>query len=281
MVPLIKRAFQFEITKPDDEINLANAALLFAQYVTQQDEADFETYLNRLDYLAEDVRLLVDGQQDELEILETFNDYIFGELGLRGDDVEYYNPENSFLNKVLDSGSGIPITLSVIYLELGWRLGLSMWGISLPRHFIVGYGRANSPAYVDVFNQGQLLDEDDCLTIAQIPFNHRPAYGQKLLRPVDKKSILYRMLLNLKHIYVQRKDWQAAYNAVDLMLLLRPNQIDDLRDRGLIAFRLSRLHDSIFDLERYLFLTPKKKSYETKHLRRQIDDMEQKLLHLN
>ena len=200
-------------------------------------------------------------------------------MNFSGNSKDYYHPNNSFLNKVLDSRTGIPITLSVIYLEMGWRLGLPLWGVGIPRHFIVGYGSPGNPIYIDVFNQGRILSEDDCLAISNTPSAERFTFRKKFLKPATKKAILFRMMLNLKQIYINREDWEAAYKVVELMLIIRPNDITGLRDRGLLAYRLDRLHDAIFDIKRYLFL--ESSSFDASWLEQRLEIMEEKLMRLN
>ena len=272
----VKAAFRRELAKDDAEINLAYAALLFTEYLTGP--IDVSLYLSRLDAMAEALLpalLLAETDQDRIE---TLNRYLFGELHFTGNTNNYYHPDNSFLNKVLELRTGIPITLSLVYLEIGWRLGLPIWGIGLPGHFIVGYGPPDAPLYLDLFNGGLLLSEADCLALARVPLSNRLSFKEHFLKPASKKAILYRMLLNLKQIYLKAEQWEEAYRLVDLMFIAA-HQTTDLRDRGLIAYRLDRRQAAIFDLQRYLFLLPH--APDSAWLKKRVETMEEELLRLN
>ena len=273
----IKAAFATELTKNDPNINLARAALLMAGYLGQTSEV--VSYLNRLDAMAQTAQLAVESADTDLEIIKSLNRYLFNELNFYGNSADYYHPNNSFLNKVLDTKTGIPISLSVVYMEVGWRLGLPLWGIGMPGHFIVGYGTSTNPIYIDVFDEGRILSEDDCLNICKIPSANRVDFRAQYLKPAARKDILFRMLLNLKQIYVRRENWESAYNVSDLMLLVRPDEITEIRDRGLMAYRLNRLHDAIFDINRYLFLAPD--SIDANWLEQRLEKMDEALIRLN
>ncbi len=272
-----KALFAAEVAKEEPEIDLAYGALLFAAYLG----GNFEParYLQLLDKIVQPIQAAVLAAETDLETIQILNQHLFQELGFTGNSQDYYHPDNSFLNKVLERWTGIPISLSVLYLEVGWRLGLPVWGIGMPRHFLVGYGPPDKPIYIDVFNRGQLLSEDDCLAIARVPLMQVTAFRKRFLRPAAKKNILYRMLLNLKQVYMQSENWSAAYDTVDLLLVIEPNQLNELRDRGLVAYRLGRLQTAIFDLNRYLYLSsnPADKEWLTKR----VELMEEELLRLN
>jgi regulator of sirC expression with transglutaminase-like and TPR domain len=273
----VKKNFMREVNKRNDELNLAYAALLMAEYLTTA--IDTSLYLALLDEIAEQVQAQLKPTPPDLEVVRILNHHLFKALKFSGNIKRYYHPTNSFLNKVLDMRTGIPISLSVIYLEIGWRLGLPVWGINLPGHFMVGYGPESDPIYIDVFGQGRILSEDDCIGLAQGRLTNRQQIKSQYLKPTPKKSILYRMLLNLKQIYVSAENWENAYKVIDLMLAIYPGQANDLRDRGLIAYRLDRLREATMDLERYLFLKPH--SPDAAWLKQHLEMMEEKLIRLN
>ncbi len=273
----IKAAFSRELAKSEEQLNLAYAALLLAEYLS--DPIDTAYYLSLLDDMAETVQPTILNAETELAVVEALNQYLFGRLQFRGNSDNYYHVYNSFLNKVLELHTGLPITLSVVYLEVGWRLGLPVWGVGLPGHFIVAYGPPDQPIYIDVFNQGLRLSEADCLALARLPMSNLEAFQSQFLKPVSKKAILYRMLLNLKQIYLRAENWEAAYRVVDLMLLVAPTQTTELRDRGLIAYRLNRRQAAILDLQRYLFLIPH--APDSDWLKKRVEAMEEELLRLN
>jgi len=273
----VKAAFRRALAKNDAEINLAYAALLFAEYLSGP--VDVSLYLSRLDAMAEMLQPALLSSKTDRDRIETLNQYLFGELNFTGNANNYYHAHNSLLPKVLELRTGIPITLGLVYLEIGWRLGLPVWGIGLPGHFIVGCGTPDDPLYIDVFNGGLFLSETDCLALARVPLSNRLTFKERFLRPASRKAILYRMMLNLKQIYLKAEQWEEAYRLVELMLIVAPHQTADLRDRGLIAYRLDRRQASIFDLQRYLFLRPH--APDSEWLKKRVETMEEELLRLN
>jgi regulator of sirC expression with transglutaminase-like and TPR domain len=272
-----KKHFIAEISKAEAQLDLARAALLFSQHLTQT--PDLSGYMAGLDTMAEAAHPLVEAAQTATAKIEALNHYFFDKLNFRGNASDYYNPNNSFLDRVIELKLGIPISLSVLYLEIGRRLALPLWGVGMPGHFIVGGGSLRQPFYIDVFNQGQPLSEEDCLTLCNITNTQRAGFKKQFLRPATKKEILARMLLNLKHIYVNREDWSTAHATVDLLLAVRPDQANEFKDRGLLAYRLDRLQEALFDLKRYLFLTPH--SPDKEWLEERLMLMEEKLSQLN
>ncbi|MCB0211024.1 MAG: tetratricopeptide repeat protein [Anaerolineae bacterium] len=265
------------LRKDEGLIDLAATALLIAEHLTHP--FNKQLYLNRLDKMAAALRPRVAAADSQEEIIDALNTFLFGQIRLSGNADDYYNPNNSFLNRVLDTRKGIPILLSVIYLEIGHRLHLPLWGVSLPGHFITAYGAENAPIFIDVFNRGRILTEDDCLEIARIPADSRATFRKQYLRPVSKKHILYRMLLNLKHIYLDQHNWANALKTMNLLMILRPKETGNLRDRGLIYHRLGRYHAAITDLQRYLFLNPN--IVDAKDIKERLELIETELARLN
>ncbi len=273
-----KASFAKEVAKDEAELNLARAALLLAGHITQTGESP-TYYLTLLNDMAEAVRPAVLPAATALAAVTALNHYLFTELGFHGNTENYYDPDNSFLNQVLDSRTGIPISLSLVYLEIGWRLGLPMQGVGLPGHFIVSYTLPAATLYIDPFHGGRILSEDDCMVLSSAPITNLAFFRQNYLRPVAKKAILFRMLLNLKQIYLHQEAWEAAYRTIDLMLNVRPDQSDEFRDRGLVALRLHRWHEAAFDIRRYLFLTPNPP--DLVELKQHLDMIEEQLSRLN
>lgn len=265
------------LAKDEGLIDLAGTALLIAEYLTHP--FDKQLYLNRLDKMAAAIRSQLTPAQSATDIIDTLNFYLFGQVNYAGNTNDYYNPNNSFLNRVMDGRTGIPLTLSIIYLEIGWRLRLPLWGIGLPGHFIVGYGAEADPIYIDVFHRGQRITEEDCLALSNIPAQRHDTFKRQFLRPVSKKAMLYRLLLNLKHIYLDQQKWPDALKTIDLMMILRPQEIGNLRDRGLIYYRLNRLSEAVTDLQRYIFLAPENRDIDA--IKDHLKKIETALLRLN
>jgi regulator of sirC expression with transglutaminase-like and TPR domain len=182
---------------------------------------------------------------------------LFEELGFRGNTEDYYDPRNSFLNDVLDRQLGIPISLSVVYLAVAAQVGLKAAGVGLPGHFVVVAERDGRRQLLDPFHGGRLLDQAGCQAlVAQM----RPGGGPldpRWLAPVTTRQILVRMLMNLKAVYTALGDWARALGASERILLLVPDAVEELRDRGVLNARLGQASAALRDWEAYLRRAPK------------------------
>jgi regulator of sirC expression with transglutaminase-like and TPR domain len=187
---------------------------------------------------------------------------MFQELGFRGNTEQYYDPRNSFLNEVIDRRTGIPITLSTVYMEVARRASLEVEGVGLPGHFVV---RIQTPAralLVDPFHGGTLLTEKDCQERLDRIFNGKVKLEPKMLRPCRRKDMLERLLRNLKAIYLRDQDIDRALRVVDLIVRIQPGSAEDLRDRGVLYASLDCYGLAARDLESYLALAPGAKDAE-------------------
>lgn len=273
----IRQQFQSEVSHPDAAINLARGALLISKAINPT--VDVDAALAKIDAMAETVRQLAGRAVSPPEIFDILNRYFFKIEKFSGNQANYYHPQNSFLDVVLLIKMGLPITLSVLYLELGWRLGLSVDGIGLPGHFLVAFNNAGMRTYLDPFHNGQILTEGDCMDIAQVPEDDREPFRQEYLTPISKKSILYRMLMNLKQGYLSESNWLSAHRVVDLALIVRPTETQLLRDRGLLAYQLHQLQDAVFDIQQYLLKNPA--AADADWLENHLQGIQAKLLRLN
>ena len=278
MAMTAKEAFAAEVKKKEAQLSLAEAALLMAEHLTGP--INRSLYRHLLRDMANTIRPKMAAAGSDRGRIEMFNHYLFEELRFVGNSDNYYHPHNSFLNVVLDQRRGIPITLSLVYLEIGWRLGLPLVGLGFPGHFMVGYDidRAD-PLVIDVFEAGQILTLTDCLARFELPETDLILFKQDYIKSASKRAILLRMLLNLKRIYVTLNDWEAGYKTVDLMIKIEPDAATEIRDRGLIAYRLDRLQEAIYDIRHYLFLAPD--SPDAGWLRQHLRQMEERLGRLN
>ncbi|MCS6886498.1 MAG: tetratricopeptide repeat protein [Acidobacteriota bacterium] len=235
--------FKQEVQRAEPKINLAYCALLIAK--NEYPKLEPQQYLSRLDEMAAELCKLVPSPQ-----FDSINWYLFDKLGFSGNRKNYYDPKNSFLNEVLDRKLGIPITLSIVYLELAFRLNIEAEGVGLPGHFLV---RVTTPQLLlDPFNKGKRLSEADCHTLVKQIYGEKFQLRPEHLRTVTKLEILARMLSNLKNIYVSTNDSIRALKIIDLALALNPKSFIDLRDRGLIQFQLGNYSQSLDDLTAYL-----------------------------
>lgn len=233
---------------PDGRVDLARSALAVA--LAEYPHLDIDGYVRRIDGIADEVRRK--DQDTPLDRLQKLKRLLFDEMGFQGNERAYYDPKNSFLNEVLDRRLGIPITLSVLTIEVGRRTGLKIYGVGLPGHFVVGVDLPSGAIYMDPFSHGSFLTEKDCLEKLKAMFGTRVPFKPEFLKPQRKKEILTRMLRNLKNIYVQNKDFERALKMIDLILCLNPDLLDERRDRGLVYYQLECFKAALDDLETYL-----------------------------
>ncbi len=257
MLVSARERFTQLVSGSEAELDLAEAALLIAQ--EEHPDMDVAAYLRRLDGLAAAVRARLPQAPEPTDIIHNLNIQLFREEGLTGNESEYYDPRNSFLNEVLDRKRGIPITLSVIYLEVGRRLGLPLVGVGFPGHFLVKYSGADGEMVLDPFAGGATLSREDLVQrLRRMYGDANPFLAQipQLLAPASKKEILVRILRNLKGIYLQKNDFARALAASDRILLVAPDLATEVRDRGAVHQRLGHLQAAQQDLRRYLQMVP-------------------------
>jgi regulator of sirC expression with transglutaminase-like and TPR domain len=182
--------------------------------------------------------------------------FLFEEEGFRANTDDYYDPRNSFLNEVLDRRLGIPITLSVVYLAVAARAGLTAAGVGLPGHFIVRAERRGHHRLLDPFHGGRLLDRVGCEALVARMRTQAGPLDPGWLVPVTTRQILVRMLNNLQAVFTALGDWARALAAVERILLLVPAALEALRDRGMLHARLGHAGAALLDWEAYLQRAP-------------------------
>jgi regulator of sirC expression with transglutaminase-like and TPR domain len=246
--------FYREVTKPDKRIDLAKACLYFAQ--TKYPEISVRDYLKKLDKMAWEARRFLPKNKYPLKFIQGINYYLFRELGFTGNQDNYYDPRNSFLHEVIETRTGIPITLSIIYLEVAKRLGFPMVGVGMPGHFIVKPNFAEAGIFVDVFNGGEVLFPDDCYDKVRQLYPQEKNISADILTPVNNKQILVRMLTNLKYIYLNGDRLTETLSIIEGLIMLEPDNVYEKRDRGLLYYSLQQWEKAIADLELYLKMSP-------------------------
>lgn len=251
---LARDRFIKEVQRPDEAVNLALAALYIAQ--EEYPELDCVAYIHRLDQMAEDLRARLPEEAYPLKLIRAINEFLFEAQGFVGNSTDYYNPQNSFLNRVLDRRTGIPITLSLVYLELAKRIDFPMAGVGMPGHFLVRPTLAEMAIFVDVFHKGEVMFEEDCRDRIRKMYGTEARMLPQHLEPIGTKPFLARLLTNLKVIYLQQQDIPRALGAIDRILVLIPNSLLERRDRGLIYYREGRLREAKEDLKYYLLNHP-------------------------
>jgi regulator of sirC expression with transglutaminase-like and TPR domain len=237
-----------------EPIDLARAALAVAR--EEYPELDEGHYLRLLDRLAHGVQDgLPSGASPERKV-GRLNSYLFHELGYNGNRTDYYDPRNSFLNEVLDRRTGIPLTLSIVYMEVGRRCGLRVDGVGFPGHFLCKVQLDGGELVVDPFHRGQLLGLEEIKRRLAAAVGDQVKFDARVLRAAKPREILVRMLQNLRSVYQERNDIPRALSAVDRLLLLAPENVRGLRERAQLCEQLGGQAAAARDLERVLELEP-------------------------
>jgi regulator of sirC expression with transglutaminase-like and TPR domain len=242
------------VSQPDERIDLGEAALLIA--AQEYPQLAVEPYLRRLDVLAERVNDRLSNETAPPVVLGELTRVLFQEEALRGNDGAYYDPRNSFLNDVLDRKVGIPISLGVVLLEVGRRLGLPLEGVGFPGHFVVRYRGEAFSLLIDPFDKGRVRFEDQAQELLDRVYGGTVQLKPDFMHALDNREILERMLRNLKSIYLNAKEDFRALGVIDLLLALRPDARQDVRDRGIMLARIGRYEEAIQQLELYLDFAP-------------------------
>jgi len=244
---------------PEDRIDLAEAALLIA--AEEYPGLDVAEYLGHLDRLADEARGVCAGASTDEERVSRLNHFLFVTQRFAGNQKQYYDRRNSFLNEVLDRRKGIPITLSLIYMEVARRLGFTVYGVSFPGHFLAKYV-GDTEIVIDAFI-GQTLTEDDCRQRLRAMLGPKASFGPASLRPARPKEILTRMLRNLKQIDIEKRELERALLHCERILMLNPNEPTELRDRGFVYQQLECFGPALTDLTRFLTLAPDDETADT------------------
>jgi regulator of sirC expression with transglutaminase-like and TPR domain len=256
-MPGIRGRFAALITaQPTD---LGRAALEIARIA--QPDLDPEPSLRRLDALAAGLapRLPSDPPPDDAARLLAH--YLFDECGFRGNRDDYYDPRNSFLNEVLERRAGIPISLSVLAIEVARRLRIPLEGVGFPGHFLVRVVGPRGVLLLDPFHGGTPVSNDELLgRLRNLADTSRgPQFAEvppRFLEPTGTSGILGRMLRNLLRIYLERRELERALAAVDLLLVITPRSAEDLRTRATLYERLECFAAAAADLRSYLDVAP-------------------------
>jgi regulator of sirC expression with transglutaminase-like and TPR domain len=247
-----RKRFAELAARPDGEIDVAEAALVIAQ--EEYPALEVDNYLKDLDDLAAAAGHELRGAYSATAKVARLNHFLFVQCGFTGNSEQYYDARNSFLNEVLERRTGIPITLSIVYCEVGQRLGLPVYGVSFPGHFLVKCV-AEPEIIIDAFF-GTIISLEECERRLRGVYGSEARLEERLLRPATPRAILARMLSNLKQVYVEQRDLLRALACVDRILLLTPEAPRELRDRGILYHRLECFAAALRDLERYLQRAP-------------------------
>ncbi len=248
------RLYFCQLLRQDAPFSLAEAALYIA--LEEYPELEVQSYLQRLDTMAAEVSQQLPSEPYPLKILQAINHYLFETLGFQGNGQDYYDPRNSFLNEVLDRRMGIPITLSLVYLEIAHRIGFPMTGVNFPGHFLIRPEQEGMELWVDPFNHGEILFPEDCKDRLESMYQRPVELRAEFFEAIAPRQFLVRMLNNLKHIYLNQGDLYRCLAACERILLVDPDIVMEKRDRGVLYYQLGRWIEARQDLEDYLAQIP-------------------------
>jgi regulator of sirC expression with transglutaminase-like and TPR domain len=242
------------VTLPDAGIPLAETALIIA--CEEYPQLELNPYLDLLDEIAETAQRKRNSEDSPLDTVATINGVLFDTYGFRGNSDDYYDPRNSFFNDVLDRRIGIPITLSTVYIEVARRLKFPISGVGMPGHFLVKYSDRHEEFFIDPYNRGQILTRDDCRQKLHDLYGDALEFNERLLGRSTNRQILWRMLNNLKDIYVKGQVIDKCLSIVDMMVMVDSEDVTQFRDRGLLRIQLRQFEGAGRDLEHYLQHSP-------------------------
>lgn len=223
--------FAHLVSRPEDKLDLAQAVLLIAE--CEYKTLDIAHYLHKLDELAQEAAVTIRNQHlltraDPTAALEGLLQWMYQTAGFHGNTNNYYDPKNSFLNEVIDRKTGIPITLAIILIEIGRRVGIALRGVSFPGHFLVRMETPRGPRLIDPF-QGRILSRDELRQLYKRATNQTGEPEPQHLEPAGKSSILLRVLNNLSGIYSSRADGRRLCEMLVRMDIIAPSA--DIRKR--------------------------------------------------
>jgi regulator of sirC expression with transglutaminase-like and TPR domain len=250
----VYRDFRQAVDRPEDQIDLGRAALTMVE--CDCPGLDVDGYVAKIDRIASAVIRRSGDDADVTRMIAALNYVLFQELGFRGNQQHYYDARNSFLNEVIDRKLGIPISLSLLYMEVGRRLGLNVDGVGFPGHFLVKVGERETEIIIDPFNAGTIKSRESLDEMLYGLYGGRIGFRAEFLEAVTKKQLLTRMLTNLKAIYWNEGNLAKSLSVVERLLILDPLSADHVRDRGVIYLKLECLNQARADFETYLSRKP-------------------------
>lgn len=248
------QAFRQAVDRPEDQIDLGRAALTIA--LPDYPDLDIAACLAEFDRLAVEVVRRSGAEADARRSLAALNHVLFTEHGYRGNREDYFDPKNSFLNEVLKRKTGIPISLSVLYMQVAERAGLELAGVGFPGHFLVKHLTGTEEIVIDPFRSGEVRSRADLERMLREIYGEKVGFDPEFLEPVSKKQIVKRMLGNLRAIYLKNNDPVKALQTLDRLIILDPAAASEVRDRGLLYLRLECFTQAREDLQTYLRLAP-------------------------
>ncbi|MFN0084901.1 MAG: SirB1 family protein [Blastocatellia bacterium] len=256
---------------------LDRAALLIA--AEEHPLLEVDVWIGRLDEIAMAARRHDRPERPPHMRVLALAEWLSSEMGFHGNESNYNDVRNSYLHEVIDRRTGIPITLSVIYIEIARRLGFELRGVGMPGHFLVKCRDEEREILLDPFNGGRLLSMEDCREMVDRMYGGSMPFRAEFLAAVTTRQILTRMLQNLKSIYLNAKDHARTLSVIERVLILNPDLVTEIRDRGLVCLGMGRYAQARIDLEDYLRRSPQ--AGDARRIREQLTQLKQKQARLN
>ena len=236
----------------DPKYNLVEKCLKLAQ-IFEYPDLDIQMYIEKINEIAKSLKVLLSDVKNPTYLISMLNEHLFSRLGFHGDTSDYYDPKNNFLNQVLDKKSGIPITLSIIYVEVARRIGLDLRICGFPSHVVVKYGEE---MVLDPFGGGRLLGIEDLEELLYRNFGEEVEFSPEFLDELPEDKVLIRIIRNLKNSYAQSYAYEKALKCTNMILAFEPESPDEIRDKGILLDRLLNHKDALDYLNRYLVVAP-------------------------
>ena len=238
------------VTNPN--FNLVEKCLKFAQ-ILEYPDLDIEKYIQKINRMGMALKESTNDVKNPTYLISILNEFLFDKIGFSGDFDDYYNPKNNFLNEVIDKKSGLPITLSILYAELGKFIGLNLKIVGFPSHVLVKY---DEEVILDPFHDGMLLDIDDLQEILDRNFDGQLEFEPEFMDEIKSDKILVRLARNLKNSYLQSYAHEKALKCVNMTLAIEPESPEDIRDKGILEERLLNHDTALKYLNQYLEINP-------------------------
>ncbi|NOT32760.1 MAG: tetratricopeptide repeat protein [Candidatus Eisenbacteria bacterium] len=273
----IRADFERLVKGPEDSLDLARAALLVA--AESDPNVDIDAQLHTLESWASELRARLQPDWNNLQKLARLRNFVYEELGFRGEHRDYYSPKNSLLHEVIQNRTGIPLTLSIVFMELGWRIGMPLEGVGFPSHFLVRLAGEPGDLLLDPYRDGCSVSLEECRGMLEQASGGRLSFDEALLASTSKRETIVRLLMNLKGAYLRANRDEEALLAVDRLLVIHPGDPNEVRDRGLLLYRLRRYGSAFDALRNYLEARPEAEDRES--IAQHLDALRRLIAELN
>ena len=247
--PFVAEWFSF-VKNPN--FNLVEKCLKFSQ-ILEYPDLQVEEYIEKIKHMGLSIRETIGDVKNPTYLISMLNEHLFENLGFSGDENDYFNPKNNFLNEVIDKKSGLPITISILYVEIAKFIGLDLKIVGFPSHILVKY---NEGMILDPFYDGRLVDIDDLQEILDENFASQLEFHPEFLDEITTEQILLRMTRNLKNSYIQSFVYDKALRCANMVLAIEPESAEDIRDKGILEERLQNSEVALKYLNKYLEINP-------------------------